>query len=135
MSGPDLTPQGLADAIDRLVVDLPGKDEKASGSWQKVLTLQALSMVLGGNWSDQTATPDFHRACLEAQGAVGKALRMLLRERSALHGALATAYDLEGWTPERGTAFSKTPLGQTIIASLAWLQDDGDPERPEGGAA
>lgn len=109
-----MTPQGLSDAIDDLVADLPGQKERISGSWQKVLTMQALTTVLGGHWYDDDMSHQLHEACAQASTAVRDALKLLYRDRPALHQAIVTAFNLPEWHADSETAFAKTALAQQV---------------------
>lgn len=79
---PDMTPQGLADAINDLVEDLPRRERPPNESWQKTLALQALELVL--DW--HTPVGDIVAAAVE------KALEQALIERPALQGAIEAAF-------------------------------------------
>jgi len=107
----DMTPQGLADAIEGLVRDLPKRERAPSQSWQKVLAAQALEAVF-----DYT-TP--MGSVIHA--AVEQALAHVLVETPALLGAIDTAfphcdyrqYDDEADDPMR-TAFGNSFQGQLL---------------------
>src|SRR5262245_12185643 len=124
-----MTPQGLADAIGRLVDDLPAQQEKASGTWQRVLALQALTTVLGGNWYDADASHELHTACSAAQSAVSAALKVLFRTRPALHQAIMTAFNLPDANEADETAFAKTPLAQSVWVAALILSETLAEER------
>jgi hypothetical protein len=104
---PDMTPQGLADAINGLVENLPQRRGTLNPSWQRVLVEQALRRLVEGD--------------PEVAAAVRDGLTRLLTEEPALYAAVVEAFGVEDWgeseLPAPGarvegrTEYATTPLG------------------------
>jgi hypothetical protein len=112
-----MTPQGIADALDELVTDLPGQKERLSGSWQKVLSLQ----VLNGLLEEKDGPVNIEVGALRRIVAevLEQAVQQLFREQPTLGEAMFTAFDTEHWdwmgmSPPR-TDFEASPLGKFMV--------------------
>lgn len=117
---PDMTPQGLANAINALVEDLPPRRTKGNASWQRVLVEQALRRLLETN-------PEL-AALLEA------GLVQLLRDEPALCGAVDEAFDVgnvggpddlvPGTSVEDLTDYATTPLARLLWKAATTIEKE-----------
>lgn len=125
--GPDMTPQGLSEAIGQLVADLPGRGRKPNDAWQKVLTLQLLNAALA-NETDADGS--------DAAWALGVtlqvAIRSVLRRQPALREALATAFAIDGPDTEPDT--ERTALAASLLGSIIIVSIDAVEKEPTDGA-
>src|SRR5262252_5868192 len=95
--GPDMTPRGIADAIDDLAKALPRSPSKPDDSWQRVLAFQVLNAALGDMGRARTPTeldPDGESAAWALRAVLVANLHRVLRHQPALFHALITAFDL-----------------------------------------
>lgn len=118
---PDMTPQGLADAINQLAEDLPQRRNTRHESWQRVLVEQALRHLVERNPG--------------VEAVLRKGVMQLLRAEPALYGAVEAAFDLEnvggpgdlvpGVSAEDLTEYATTPLARLVweAASTIWQED------------
>ena len=111
-----MTPQGLSDAIEALVADLPARREKVSESWQRVLTIQVLNRVLDyqSEYLPDRGSPALRALCGIANRSVMQAVKQLLREEPALRQALAVAFDHAEGCQGPQTDFCSTGIGGIV---------------------
>ena len=118
----DMTPQGLADAVDELARGLPAGGRPPSSGWQRVLGEQALNRLL-------EVDPVVRAALLAG-------LQRLFEDEGALRGAVAAACEVERFPnlaegehelPRPGadgvTEYLGKPFGQLLLLACARAEE------------
>lgn len=138
MSGPDMTPQGLADAIEGLLGGGPPRTPRRrpapeaqlrkSANWQRVLLQQVVNTLLEPD--DPMLSEDEHRLRRILGHPFDAALAQLRRAQPALAEALASAFDVtpDAWKRADGpgdTETATTPLGRLVVGHLYHRMESG----------